>query len=226
MNQPTVVQACMRATMGFGAGLMGIMILGIILLFSWSTMGEVLFGGTAGSVQEALSSRPSSVFLYITLLGIFLSTLCGSLMYVLILSHVEPNMKSCAFPLMTQLFWGHIIILLLIGPVYLLINTQYSQQVILIASFFHLLLSVIFTYLVSELWSQGASFLLSIYGLVVGLIFFMLVVGAFGFPILYFSQPFLMASVCFSSIFTRILHGSLVSSYGVDLLNSGRNDEA
>ena len=215
---------------GFGAGMVGTIILGIILLLTWGIVGNVL-APTANQVVEqigtgiVLKQQSHPLFLSIVILAVFLATLVSNLSYTLVSSVTEERYENRTTNL-TQAFLGNLVILLVLIPVYLMSSNLYGSAGVGITAMTHVCLASIFCFLAMEALSQTRYMLLSLYGMITGLAIFaaaMNVLGSSSPTILTLTAlPFLLGSIGAGSAMAQMFYHWTQKTYGTDVLDSDK----
>lgn len=160
---------------GFWAGATGAIIMGIILSFTWTIVGEILSpmeqsGDEFGKYMEGESVHP--LFMSIVLLAVFLSSLVSNLIYSLINSIIADRYPLRSTTL-THVFIGNLTIFVLMITIYLTLGSVYGAQGIAVAAISHAVLACIFTFFAVEILSNSPYIFISVYGAILGLIMFL-----------------------------------------------------
>lgn len=163
-----------RFLSGFGAGMVGSIVWGIILLFAWSVVGGVLSDTVSNDVAAGLAPAGSQIhplFLYIVFLAVFLASLATTLSYVLIANAIESKYQARATSI-THVFFGNLVILFFVLPVYMLGNVVHDAVGVGMAALLHVFCSGIYTMFVLEIIAGTKRPLLHLYGILLGIIIF------------------------------------------------------
>lgn len=236
MEEPKLIEEVDLSTVflrffsGFGAGMAGTIVLGIILLLTWEIVGDVL-APTANQMIEQigtgiiLKKQSHPLFLSIVILAVFLATLVSNLSYTLVSSVTEEKYQNRTTNL-TQAFLGNLVILLVFVPVYLLSSNLYGSFGVGITGMAHVCLASIFCFLAMEILSQTRYLLLSLYGVVTGLAIFavaMNIIGSSSPTILTLTAlPFLLGCIGAGSAIAQMFYGWVQKTYGTDMLDSDK----
>ena len=216
----------LRASIGGGAGLLGFLVLGVILLLTWSIVGDIL-----APTSEALKNEYGEViekthplFLSIVVMAMFLSSLLANLFYVFLASVVNAEYGQFRSTCLTQAFVGCVALMIFFLPVYLVASNEYGSIGVAFVAAAQAVFSGFFTFLVIEIISSNRSVLVGLYGVLFGLSVFFLMVNLIGSSnptvMSLITFPVLLASLGFGSGVSQMFYEWLVQSYGVDFLSS------
>jgi len=224
------VRVFSKLFIGFGSGFVGSIVLGIILFFTWSIVGNALSDiSTNQSAEEmALASLDAEeqaahpLFLSVVMFGVFLSALLANLTYV-ILSTSLFNRADIRSTALTHAFIGNIILGLLMLLVYIIGNISFGASGVSALGLFHWAVSVIFTVLSLEMLHQSKYALVNLYGLILGLCLFgmvgsLLAVGNIAL-VAFLSLPLLMACLGVGDGWAEWFYNKFYHSFGSDVLN-------
>ena len=138
---------------GFGAGIVGAIVFGAVILLSWSIVGSSLSPSAIATANEFGVSnsieKPHDLFLFFVMLAMFLSILATSIAYVA-LSSVADEVYNKRATVLTHAFFANLIFLVLTIPLYLGFSGLRVEG-LMMAAMIHIGLSAIFTFLVQEL---------------------------------------------------------------------------
>ncbi len=213
-----------RGLAGFMAGFAGTIVMGIILMLTWSIVGDVLtqtivspneFGG----INQAPPTHP--LFLSFVTLSIFGATLTASLVFTFLITVMDEK-YSLRETSLAQVFIGNLIILFLMLPVYLIFSAMFKTEGIALAGLFHCLITTIFTFFVIELLNAKEKIFINLYGILIGLCLFAFLASLFGknSTILAFMVlPLLLTCVGAGNGLAEVFYNWFYRTYGVDFLN-------
>lgn len=239
-SDATLFTIFLRFISGFGSGLAGTIVLGIVLFLTWSIVGETL---TASNVTRNAFGVDISIqevhplFMGIVLVAIFLASLIANLIYCIIASTLEEKyyMRSTN---LTHVFFGNLTILVLFLPIYLISSSVYGPTGIAISALAHVILTAIFTFFVLEILSTSTYILVSLYGIMVGLtiFFFFGIMFSSGKTIVlsFIVLPLLLSSLAAGNGIAEMFYLWAEKTYGNDFLDTdkrfgedyGRTDES
>ncbi len=230
LNQTTLSRVFLRFGLGFGAGGVGTIVLGIVLLFTWSIVGDVLMP-TSYQIQnefgETLSHKEQThpLFLSIVVLAVFLATLVSNLFYCTISSTVEEKYKSTTTNL-TQVFLGNVVILVLFIVVYLIASSKYGALGVALTALAHAVMTTIFTFMSLEILSTRAYLLVSLYGSMLGIALFLMCLNFIGGGnptiLTFLTLPILMSMVAGGSGIVQMFYSWLQENYNNDFLHTDK----
>ena len=224
----TLSTAFIRLFLGFGSGLVGTMILGIILFLSWNIVGEFITQATIetvelGVIKDAPEVHP--LFLNFITLAIFLSGLGATVTYGILLSVVEerfPNRST----MLTHIFVGNLVILIMVLPLYFFSDRIGMQQGILLSLLIHGMLVTIFSYLSMVVINRSEHLLVHVYAIVWSLVIFCFTLSFIAdrnmAVIVVLSFPILLAATGFGTATSEMFYQWVEKIYGVDFLHSER----
>lgn len=213
-----------RFIVGFGAGFVGTIVLGIVLLLSWSIVGETLSPSDVIKNEFGITisqNQTHPLFLSIVTLAIFLATLVANFVHTFLICLVEENYTKRSTAL-THVFFGNLIFLLLTLPAYLLANSLFGPEGIAFAAVFHTVITAMFSAFILETLHQSRYLFVNLYGILLGITLF------FVFGILtrdsqtmltFMTLPILLGCIGFGTRITEVFYGWLYETYGVDVLN-------
>jgi len=214
---------------GAGAGIVGAIVLGIVILLSWSIIGtafetEVAEKNAFGIILETPKTHP--LFLVFVILANFLATISASLIFVILLNLIEEKYRGRATAL-TQTFFANLIILFLVLPIYLIFSGIFGSNGVFFAGIFHIFLVAIFAFFALEISGQQKYFLVNLYGIIFGIILFLFFGGMlFAHNSTFFtfaSFPLIFGFFGGGNGIAEIFYQSIYQNYGVDFLNSDTN---
>ncbi len=158
---------------GIWAGALGSIVMGVILFFTWTIVGDILMDSqrvevldNGFSVSEATPIHP--LFIPIVLISIFLSGLVANLVFCVINTTMGERYPYRSTTL-THVFFGNLLILFLFIPIYLILGSIYGATGIGVSSITHVIIMGLFTFFVSEILSTSNYAFVSLYGAVLGL---------------------------------------------------------
>ncbi len=214
-----------RFLVGFGSGFIGTIVLGIVLFLSWSVVGETLSPSDVVKNEFGISVQTEShpLFLSIITLAVFLATLASNISYVLLATMVDEKYSRRSTAL-TQVFFGNLVILILMLPAYAFSNQFFGQLGGSITGVFHLTLGTFFSFFVLEALHQSKYLIVNVYGMILGLILFFLIAGslansqstASAFLLMF---PVLLGSMAIGNRIGEVLYLWMYQNYGKDFLN-------
>ena len=227
LTKITLPNVFITTLMGFASGLLGTFVLGLILLLTWSIVGDVLMptvDQTTTEFGEILSHRENTqpLFLSVVVLAVFLATLAGNILKAYLTTSVEERYTASATCL-TQVGIGNVVILLMIIPVYIMVSAQYGATGVAIAAIIHACLSGIFSVLTIDLITLKKYLLLSLYGVMLGMVLFCLGFNVFGNNnptiMALVALPLLLGLLSFGQGISQLLYFWFVETYGNDFLD-------
>jgi len=210
---------------GFGAGVAGAVILLIVLFAGWSIVGSTLSPAEITTNEFGISQMEEGIhplFIYFVVLAVFLGVLAANLSYILI-STVVSEHYAFRTTLLTDIFFGNLILLILMIPVYAMMNGHFGYTSIGLAALIHAILSSLLSFFTLEIINWSKYLMVNLYGLLVGLILFVIV------SILFFSNktifaffflPFLFGFLAMGNALAQSIYEWYYRTYGNDFLNS------
>ena len=214
-----------RFLVGFGSGFIGTIVLGIVLFLSWSVVGETLSPSDVVKNEFGINIQTEShpLFISIITLAIFLATLAANISYVLLATMIDEKYSRRATAL-TQVFFGNLVILLLVLPAYAFSGQFFGQMGSAFAGVFHLIIGTFFSFFVLEALHQSEYLIVNIYGMILGLVLFFLIGGslassqstASAFLLMF---PVLLGGMSLGNRIAEVLYLWLYRNYGNDFLN-------
>ena len=174
--ETTLSDLFLRFFIGLGSGFMGTLVLVIVLFLTWSIVGDTLSQTIETTNDNTPSLTPQEkthpMFLSIVTLGFFLATLTANLTFCVVLSNLQERFTIKTNTVITQVFFGNLILLFAILPVYLLASGFYGAQGILLSAVVHTIITGMFTYLTLENYHNHHYMMVAIYGIIVSILFF------------------------------------------------------
>lgn len=210
---------------GFGAGISGSVILLIVLFLGWSIVGNTLSPADVSTNEFGISEMVEGthpLFAYFVVLAVFLGILAANLSYILI-STVVSEHYLFRTTLLTDVFFGNLVLLILMIPVYALMNSYFGYMSIGVAAIVHAVLASLLSFFTLEIINWSKYLMVNLYGLLVGFVLFTLV------AILFFSNKTIFAFFLLPLLFGFLAMGNALAqsvyewfykTYGNDFLNS------
>ena len=210
---------------GFGAGVAGAVILVIILFLGWGIVGSTLSPADAVTNEFGVSTVVEGthpMFVYFVVLAVFLGILAGNLSYILMSTLISEHYEFRT-TLLTDVFFGNLVLLILMIPVYAMMNSYFGYTSIGAAAVIHAILAAILSFFTLEIINWSKYLLVNLYGLLMGLILFTIV------AILFFSNKTIFAFFVLPLLFGFLAMGNALAqsiyewyyrTYGNDFLNS------
>ncbi len=175
LDQPFYVSLVFfRFLGGFGAGLVGTVVWGLILFLTWSIVGDVLSPSDVQTTEFGIqlgTDKMHPLFIYIVIFAVFIATLAANLAYILIASIVEEKYYSRSTAL-THVFFGELVCLFFFLPAYIMGSKIYGTFGVAAAALLHTLCVGIFTYFVLEIIAAKKHMLVNVYGVILGIVLF------------------------------------------------------
>jgi len=217
----------MNTVIGMGSGLFGTMVLGLILLLTWSIVGEVL----APTAQQATSEFGETLnykrdthplFLSVVILAIFLATLVSNILHTILVSSIEERHSSRATNI-THVSAGNVILLVFMIPVYLLISKHYGATGVAFGALIHSILTVVFSSLSIEIIALKRYTLVTLYGGMAGLVLFFIAINLFSLSnptvLAFILLPLLLGMMTLGSGLTQLVYFWFADAYNNDFLD-------
>ena len=214
-----------RLGIALGSGFLGTIVMGLILLLSWSIVGDAL-SPKLSEVNEfgvqIVQDANHPLLLWIIFLAVFIGSMATTLSHTVLISLTEevPWKKMTVY---TQVFFGQLILLIPMLLLYMVANIRLGTDGIALAGFIHGLLSILFVYLIQRLYERSERVLVAIYGMVLGLILvatIMFLVSTANRAMLTFTTfPLLMLLIHMGSGIADILYLWVYNSSGSDPLS-------
>lgn len=224
INLPNVF---LGSLVGFAAGLLGTMVLGLILLLTWSIVGEVLMptmDQTTSEFGQILTHRENThpLFLSVVILGVFLATLAANILKTFLNTSIEEKYTAQA-TCITHVGIGNVVVLLMMIPVYIVVSGNYGATGVAIVALIHSCLSAILSVLILDLINLKKYLLLSVYSLMSGLVLFFLSFNLFGENnptiLVFVALPLLLGSMSLGQGLFQLLYFWFADTYGNDFLD-------
>jgi len=216
----------LRFLVGFGAGFVGSVVLGIILLLSWSIVGDAFSSISVANSDVNLdlgSVNTHPLFLSLIVLAFFISVLTATLMYGFLTPTIEAkyNFRST---ILSQTFFGNLVFLFLMIPIYILAKKFFFANGVATAGAIHAIVASIFTFSVIELLNEKKYILVRLYGGIFGALLFMF----FGIMFLkgnttfliFLLLPLVLGFLGAGNASMEIFYQWLYQNYGIDFLNT------
>ncbi len=214
-----------RSFVGVAAGLLGFLVLGGVLLAFWSVLGDTLAPTQENLVNEygEVVQNTHPLFLAIVIMAVFLASVTANSSYVFLSSILDDRYASLRATNLTQVFFGNIVLLLVFIPVYIVASNGYGAAGVAFVAGAQAVLSALFSFMAVEIISAFKSTLVSLYGVILGLAIFFLMMNLIGS-----SNPTIMSLVALPALLGSIGMGSgiasmfyewTVASYGSEFLD-------
>lgn len=210
---------------GFGAGLIGTAVFGIVLLLSWSIVGDTL-APTDVVINEfgvEINQRETHpLFLHFITLAIFMGILSGNVAFVVLKALIDPRYENKA-TMMSHVFFANLVILVLMLPAYIIFSNLFASDGVAFAAVLHIVVSVLFSFFVLEFVNFTKHLLVSLYGAIFGLLLFLwvaaLMLKSNPSMLAFLSLPLLMGFILSGNRIAQATYAWMYQSYGVDMLN-------
>lgn len=223
-NESPVATTFFRFMTGFGAGLAGTIVLGLIVFLTWSIVGDVLSPSDTQETEFGIQVKREGahpLFLYSVILAIFLATLAANIALAFVSSVVEEKYKSRSTAI-TQIFAGSLLLLFFFLPVYLIGNGFYGPSGIAFAGLFHSICLAIFTFFVMEIIAGTRYILVNLYGIILGItlfFFFGIMFSGQAAVIVFLTLPLLFGFLGAGNGISEGVYNWFFHTYGSDFLN-------
>ncbi len=216
----------LRFLVGFGSGFVGSIILGIILLLSWSIIGDTFSSISitqSNLTLELSSAKTHPLFLSLIVLAFFLAILTSTLMYGFLTPTIEDKYKFRS-TILSQTFFGNLIFLFLMIPIYVLAKKLFLANGVASAGALHVMTVSIFTFSVIELLNEKKHILVRLYGGILGISIFLF----FGTMFLknnttifvFLILPLILGCLGAGNAIMEIFYQWLYQNYGIDFLST------
>ena len=222
----TVPSLFSRFIVGFASGFVGMIVLAILFFSTWNIVGSTLSPISPDTEQQlgiqASETQTHPLFLEIILLAIFLSTMAANITYTFLSTIVyeEFTRKSTA---LTQVFFGNLVFLILLLPVYFSMNSHFGIQGIVISAVMHVVITSLFTFFVLQALHQSKYLVVNLYGNLFGLLLFAFLVTFFydmdKIAAIFLAFPCFFGIMALGNRIVELLYAWFYRSYGVDFLN-------
>lgn len=224
----TLSDVFLRGFVGGCSGLIGFFVLGMILLLTWSIVGSTLAPTTENLVNEygETIQKTHPLFLSIVIVSVFLAALAANLSQIFIISSTYGSYSKSRMTNLTQVFCGNLMLLILMIPVYAVASGGYGSAGIAFVAAAHAVISGFMSYLIMEIISALRSPLLSLYGVILGLALFFLIINMVGSTnptiVSLITFPVLLGGVGMGIGIADMLYEWIVKSYGSDFLDTNK----
>ncbi len=216
----------LRFLIGFGAGFVGSLILGTILLFSWSIVGEALSSVSIAENDftiDLATSNTHPLFLSLIVLAFFLSILTATLMYGFLIPTIEESYKFRS-TILSQVFFGNLVFLFLMIPIYIITKKIFFTNGVAAIGALHSIIVSVFTFSIIELLNEKKYLLVRLYGGLLGillLIFFTVIFLKENTTFLIFLMlPITLGLLGTGNACMEIFYQWLYLNYGIDFLST------
>ncbi|MCF7830579.1 hypothetical protein K9M41_01095 [Candidatus Gracilibacteria bacterium] len=214
-----------RFIIGFGAGFLGTVVLGIIIFLTWEIVGDTLSATEVAQSEFGVGlqkDKAHPLFLSIITLAIFLSTLVANLSHVFLSTIVDAKFKRRSTTL-TQVFFGNLVILFLMLPIHLLASRELGPNGMAVSGVLHVILSTFFSTFVLEALHQSKYLIVNVYGTVLGIILFfflnLMFLNANPAMMVLLVLPLLFSMIALGNRIAELFYAWLCRNYGTDFLN-------
>jgi hypothetical protein len=227
LTKMTLPNVFVNTLVGLASGLLGTMVLGLILLLTWSIVGEVLVPTdqqTTTEFGEILSHQQNThpLFLSVVIWAVFMATLAANILQTLLITSIEERYTARA-TCITQVAVGNVMMLILTIPIYIMVSSQYGATGVAVGAFIHTTMSVIFSTLTLEIITLKKYILVSLYGLMLGLVMFFICFSIFGNNnptiMAFVALPLLLGTMSFGLGITQLIYFWFADTYGNDFLD-------
>lgn len=227
-KQRNIASLFTRFIIGFGAGFAGVIVLGIFFFLSQGVLGDFL----TTSPQEVSNElgmaigkiETTSLHLLLIALAVFVSVLVATLAHSFLSVLVEPHYTKRTTTL-THVFYGNIVFLLFLIPLYVLTNAQLDTQSVIYIAILHAFLASFFSVSVLQVLHQGKYVLVNLYGNFFGFLIFlffaiMTLKSQSNIIMAFLAYPFFMGLMAFGNRMLELFYAFLYTKTGIDMLNN------
>jgi len=200
---------------GMTGGVIGTLILLMVFVLSSSILTPVL--------NPQPEQLVSPIFIFFLLVIVFLSTTIGNLLSTFLLSYTEPDKYKNRSSAIYQTFIVHIIIFILMVPVYF-ITSSIDVKITIWAVALHVIISAQTSALILEIVSDRKYALVGLYGVTFSIlisaavIFLMAKVVTSPTILLFAALPVVWGSIAFTQSVVTMIYGWIVEIYDKDFL--------
>lgn len=217
-----------RLFAGLGSGLAGTVVIGIVLLLSWSAVGNTLLPPvieTADLTLPMSANDPHPLFLHFVMLAVFLGGTVSSIVHALLMPVLDEHYTRRSTSL-THVFFGSLFTLLFFLPAYLLVNKSFGPSGVGSLALAHIVLNAVCSNLIIEILRRSKHELVQLYGVLIGVTFF----GFFAVLLAHSSSalallalPLLFGFLSMGTGIAQAMYAWMYQLYGVDFLNTETN---
>lgn len=217
-------QVFVRFLVGGISGIFGSLFLGIAMFLTWNILKPLLYSqiDIDGSV---ITTQLDPIVVIIIGLFLFLATMVSNMIYTLFISVVDDKFEERKMG-MSFVFIGGLILFLFMIPLYIYLSFfALETQGMAISGLLQVILFNIYTVMALEIVNRNKYLIVSLIGLMIGIIFFTGVIsiifsagGQLAITILLI-QPILMASTAITNSIAEGVYGWYYKTYGSDGLS-------
>lgn len=224
LNNSPISTTFFRFMTGFGSGLAGTIVLGLIVFLTWSIVGDVLSPSDVQETEFGIQLKRDGahpLFIYAVILAIFLATLAANIAQAFVSSLVEEK-YSARSTAITQIFAGSLLLLFFFLPVYLVGNGFYGSIGIAFAGLFHAICLAIFTFFIMEIIAGTRYILVNLYGIILGItlfFFFGIIFSGHTAIVVFLALPLLFGFLGAGNGIAEGVYNWFFHTYGSDFLN-------
>lgn len=216
LPEPTFLTLVLKTFAGFGAGIVGTIVLLVIFLVGASVL-QPTFAGVAGETLHPL-------FIFVFMAMVFLTSLVSNIVGPLLFSFVQQDKYSRTQTAITQIFIVNLVILGLLAPIYLIIFAAGLDLTAFLAGI-HVMVAAIASMMILEIVGNLRYALVGVYGVIfsvlfaTGVIFLIYEFAGRNLVILLFSTlPVIWMFIGFISVIVEMFYAWLHRLYGIDFL--------
>jgi MFS family permease len=224
-NPPSVSKIFFQFWTGFGSGMIGSIVFAIVILVSWSVVGDTLSPSDVdlnefGVKIDQQTTHP--LFVHFITVAIFLGVMAANLAFIS-LSSITNDRYNYRSTMVTHCFFGNLILLLLLIPCYIIFNIYLKSDGVAIAGIVHGLAAAMLSSLILEIVNQHKHSIINIIALIASMIIFTWVAipiygsgtTMFAFLIL----PLLMGIIAANNSLAESLYAWVYQTYGKDMMS-------
>lgn len=219
---PSFLTLVLKTFAGLGGGIAGMVILLLIFL------------GASTILQSALNpelgleeSSKNSLFIFVFMAMIFLTSLGANLIGSLFFTFVEHEKYSRTSTAMYQIFFVNLVAFVILAPIYLLLDSRGQLDMIGFLAGFHVLLTAVASFMILEIIGNLRYAVVGVYGVVFSLLAstgLSMVVYEFSqrntTVMLFAALPIMWTALGFVTVITEMFYRWLYTLYGTDFLMS------
>jgi MFS family permease len=227
-KQRNIASLFTRFIIGFGAGLAGVLVLAIFFFLSQGIIGDFLTTSADEMTNDLGMSlgniEPTSLHLILIALAVFVSVLVATIAHAFLNLLVDSHYTKRATTL-THIFYGNIVFLLFMLPVYVLTNIYFETTTsILYIAILHAFLTSFFSISVLQVLHQGKYVLVNLYGNFLGfLLFLFLSIMIFqsqdNIITAFLAFPLFLGLMAFGNRMLELIYAFLYTKSGIDMLS-------
>lgn len=228
INHYPLSQLVVRFFVGFLSGFTGTVVLGILMLATWSVIGDYISGENVAKDINGIDLNDKTlnpIFVIVVGIAIFLTTMVSNIVYNILIPLVDDKYEQKKLAL-SNIFIGGLVLAGMMIPIYTIGSASFYELGVGISGIMHATLFSIYTILIMEIVNKNNYLIVSTLGVLLGVILFVaismiLFTGSDSNStiLILLTLPILMGCMSLANTMSEGIYGWFYKTYGTDTLS-------